>query len=197
MTRDPFSDPSGTREEILAATYRSLQEHGYSDLTIDKIGAEFDKSQSLIYHHYDGKDALVLECLEFLLDDYEETVAESVDDPRAHLEDLLDQFLRAGIETEQQRLAASLFELRAQAAHDDDYREHFTRSDRVFEAGIAAIVREGIDRGAFRDCDPDAVATTLLTTITGAIVRRSTADDEAWLADVRQELEAYLEARVY
>ena len=197
MTRDPFSDPSGTREEILAATYRSLQEHGYSELTIDKIGSEFAKSQSLIYHHYDGKDDLVLECLEFLLDDYEETVAESVDDPRAHLEEVLDQFLRAGIDTEQQRLAASLFELRAQAAHDGDYREHFTRSDQVFEAGIAAIVREGIDQGAFRDCDPDAVATTLLTTITGAIVRRSTVDDEAWLVDVRQELEAYLEARVY
>lgn len=197
MTDDPFSNPTGTREEILTATYRSLQAHGYSDLTVDKIGAEFDKSKSLIYHHYDGKDELVLECLEFMLGRYREAVDGPVDDPRSKLESVLDRYLGGDVDGDDRRAAATLFELRAQAAHDEEYRDHFTRSDRVFEDAIASILRDGIERGAFRECDPDAVAATLLTTISGGMIRRATTADDAWVAAVRAELEAYLEARVY
>ena len=38
-----------TQTAIMDATYRALCEHGYSNLTIDKIDAEFEKSKSLLY----------------------------------------------------------------------------------------------------------------------------------------------------
>jgi len=73
---DPFAEPSDTRQAILGAAFRALCEHGYANVTIKRIGDEFDKSPSLVYHHYDGKDDLLIDLLEYLLDEFEASIAD-------------------------------------------------------------------------------------------------------------------------
>lgn len=193
-----FEDASTTREEILAAAYEALCRHGYTDLTIEKIGEEFEKSTSLVYHHYDGKDELLLACLEYLLDRYDEAfVGPDSDGPRERLEESLAAFLVSEMPDEQFRFFRALVELRAQAAHDERYREHFTRSDRLFQADFTELIEAGVETGAFRDVDPEAVAATLQTVLAGALVRTTTSDDDEWLESVREEVTACLEARLY
>lgn len=194
---DLFEEPSTTREEILQATHRALAEHGYADLTIKRIGDELEKSPSLVYHHYADKDDLVLSCLEAMLDRFEAQVSDDVVDPRKDLEQFLDLSFASDSSPDSRRFVTTLVELRSQACHDDGYRRHFTRSDRVFESYLATLLRAGIDQGTFRECDPDRVATTIFTTLVGAMVRRSTTEDATWLEDVRPELQTYLETRVY
>lgn len=85
MTVTPFPGPSTTREETLAATYRALCKHGYTDPTLAVIGDELKNSKSLVYHHYEGKDDLVPARLEFILDYVERRSNGSgsvADDPR-------------------------------------------------------------------------------------------------------------------
>ncbi|TMT87106.1 TetR/AcrR family transcriptional regulator [Haloterrigena sp. H1] len=200
MNDDIFDDPATTREEILAATYRSLRRHGYADLTIQKIGDELEQSPSLIYHHYEDKDALVLACLEYLLDHFEDELGRgSIEDPRERLEGLLDWGFGSAMSDEWQAFMQTVLELRVQAIHDAAYREHFTRSDRVFTESIASIIRAGVASGEFRDCDPAAVAEMLQLLYFGRALRlASTADDlEEWAADVQLEIQKYLETRVY
>jgi len=193
-----FEDASTTREEILAAAYEALCRHGYSDLTVEKIGDHFEKSTSLVYHHYDGKDELLLACLEFVLDRYDETFAEAESgEPRARLEEPLAVFLVSELPDEQFRFMRALVELRAQAAHDERYREYFTRSDRLFQARLTELVEAGVDAGAFRDVDPEAVAAMIQTVLAGALVRTTTSNDDEWLEAVREEVIACLEARLY
>jgi len=198
MTIDVFEEPAGTREEILAATYRSLRDHGYAELTIKKIGTELERSPSLIYHHYEDKDALVLACLEYLLEYFEGELGDGeIDDPPARLEEILEWWLATDADDEWMGFVTAMVELRTQAIRDPAYREHFTRSDRVFADSIAAIVRAGVESGDFRECDPEAVAATIQTTILGTVLRRSSTDGDDWLAEVRDELEEYLRTRVY
>jgi AcrR family transcriptional regulator len=198
VTGDVFDEPANTREAILAATYRSLRKHGYADLTIQRIGDELDRSPSLIYHHYEDKDALVLACLESLLDHFEsELGGEGVDEPRERLEDVLEWWFGTNGDEEWQAFVTTMLELRTRSIHDPDYRTHFTRSDRVFGESVAEIVRAGIETGEFRECDPDAVAETLQTTILGSVLRLASGDDDTWLGTVHAELGTYLEARVY
>ena len=200
MTRvpNPFEDAEGTREQILAATYRALCTHGYAELTIKRIGEAFEKSPSLVYHHYEDKDDVVLACLEYLLERYETRLTDdSIDNPREELSAFLDWVLEPEAEPERRQFVAVLVELRARSCHDPAYRDHFTRSDRFFERYLTTVLEAGIDRGQFRPCEPDRVASTLVTTLAGAMLRRSTSDDDAWLAAVRSELEAWLETRVY
>lgn len=198
MPAEFFEDPDGTREQILAATYHTLCEHGYADLTISRIGEEFEKSPSLVYHHYESKDELVLECLEFMIDRFEHRTTDDVDQPRERLEGFFGWLLESNVEAERRQFIALLVELRSVANREENYRQHFLRSDQVFEQYISTLLYSGIEQGTFKDCNPEQVAAYIVTTLTGVMLRRSTHDtDPAWLEDVRAELEAYLEARVY
>ncbi|SMO67976.1 TetR/AcrR family transcriptional regulator [Halorubrum cibi] len=205
---DPFAEPADTREAILGAAFRALCEHGYADLTIKRIGEAFEKSPSLVYHHYGGKDELLVDLLEFLLDSFEAAVAGDAFDlpPRARL----DAYVAAmtdpgGVDDEHApdgRFLVAMVELRAQAATDEAYREHFDRSDRVFrrflersvrEAAAESAASEGVaSREADGDVDPAAVAETLQTLATGAMLRWATTTDRDWTGAVREEASRYL-----
>jgi AcrR family transcriptional regulator len=195
---DVFEDPDSTREEILAAAYRALSRHGYADLTMEQIGEEFDKSVSLVYHHYDGKDDLLLACLEFMLEDFRgDAEAGPVSDPRAELERICDRLALLDAPQKTQQFVRSLTELRGQAPHNAAYRDHFTRSDRFFEQRVETVIEAGIEQGVFRDVDPERTARMIHTIFLGALFRYATTEDREWLSGVRAELRAYTERTLY
>lgn len=189
------ASPDETRIEILKATYAALREHGYADLTIDRIGQHFPKSTSLIYHHYEGKDELLLDFLSYLLEDAEgEFETEPEIGPYERLQSIFEHIFAE--ETAPERLAfqRAMVEMRAQATTDAEYRRHFTEYDRVFRDHLADIVRDGIDKGVFRAVDPVQVATMLHTLLSGAMAGEVTAEVD--LSTMRAEVEAYVEARL-
>ncbi len=181
----------------MRATYRALCEHGYADLTIQRIGDEFDKSKSLLYHHYDGKDALLVEFLRFMLERFEENATEfDGDDAYARLRSLVDFHLPPELDAERAEFTRAMIELRSQAVHDEAYREQFTRSDEHIRSRIADIVRDGVEEGVFReDVDPDAAAKSLWSGLYGAIVLRATTDDGD-VESVRRELDGYVRSHL-
>ncbi|EMA63330.1 TetR/AcrR family transcriptional regulator [Halorubrum lipolyticum] len=209
--KDPFAEPADTREAILGAAFRALCEHGYADLTISRIGEEFDKSPSLVYHHYDGKDELLVDLLGFLLDDFEASVSREAFDltPRERLDAYVaattDPDSIAGAHGPDGRFMTVIVELRAQAATDDAYRDHFDRSDRVFGAFLERAVREAAAERrdearpeerteASDDAVPAAeVASTLQTLATGGMLRWATTTDREWTGDTRRGIRRYLE----
>ena len=167
----PFAEPSDTRQAILGAAFRALCEHGYANLTIKRIGDEFDKSPSLVYHHYDGKDELLIDLLEYLLNEFEASMADgTAADPSDGIDttagegteipseaafdrsarDQLDGYLTAAVDPHSlddeyapdARFVTVMTELRSQAASDEAYRDHFDRSDRVFSEYLERLVRE-------------------------------------------------------
>lgn len=210
---DPFAEPGDTRQAILGAAFRALCDHGYADLTISRIGEEFDKSPSLVYHHYDGKDELLVDLLEFLLDGFEASVSAGEFDlsPRERI----DAYLAAMTDPESiddeyapdAQFLTAIVELRAQAANDEAYRDHFDRSDRVFgsflersvhEAAVAAAEPDRARAGS-GDSPEDPVtaaevASTLQTLATGGMLRWATTADRGWADDTRMGASRFLEA---
>jgi len=203
---DPFAEPADTRQAILGAAFRALCEHGYADLTISRIGEAFDKSPSLVYHHYDGKDELLVDLLGFLLDGFEASVSAGEFDltPRERLDVYLSATTAPGSVDDEHapdaQFLAVIVELRAQAASDGAYRDHFDRSDRVFEAFLERTVREAaseLDGDAAVDASPIPpveVASTLQTLATGGMLRWATTADRDWADDTRRGARRYLEA---
>lgn len=190
-----FDDDTGTREEILEAAFEALQEHGYSELTIDAIGDEFDKSQSLIYHHYDSKDELLVDLLRLITEYFEEPMPESHDlGPRDRIETFVETAV--GLDQMDRTAIGMLIELRAQAVHDEDYREHFVRSDEVIQEHIAGDIRDGIESGVFQEVDAERMAVWIHTVSIGAAFRSSTAGD-SWVEENEKEVQDYLEKRLY
>ncbi|MCU4717047.1 TetR/AcrR family transcriptional regulator [Halapricum hydrolyticum] len=194
---NPFpEDAEDTQTAIMRATFDALVEYGYAGLTIDRIDEFFPKSKSLLYHHYDGKDDLLVDFLSRMIDDYEAEIdCETPGDARERLDRWLDAIARPELAEEDRGFIRALVELRAQAAHDERYREHFTRSDRFFRGWLADIIADGIEEGVFREVDPEQVAATIHTIAGGVMTDRVTSDDPQ-VADVRAELDAYVEARL-
>jgi len=195
MTRTPsfLEEPSTTREAIMKATYHALCRHGYANLTIQHIGDEFEKSKSLLYHHYDSKADLLLDFLDFMLEQFEDRIpypqSQSVTE---YLDAILDRILVTPFPEESRDFARTMVELRAQAAHDDEFREHFTRSDQFFRKQIARIIRAGIEQDVFQDVDSRQTASMIHTIIIGTMTQRVTTDDD--LADqIRTEVDRYLQ----
>lgn len=187
-----------TEADIMEATYRALCKHGYSDLTIQRIGDEFEKSKSLLYHHYEGKDELLLDFLSSMLEEFEqgfECCKSDSNHPEKSLATVLDHSLDPVPDEEHFDFGQAMVELRAQAAHDMDYQEYFTKSDAVFCNQLTSIVADGVTDGIFRDVDPACAAEHIHTIIVGTMTRRATADDVDVEA-IRNEVDEYVTRRL-
>lgn len=198
---DPFESASDdTHGQMMRATYDALRKHGYSDLTIQRIGDEFPKSKSLIYQHYDGKDDLLVALLEFLLEQLTEAIPtdgpEGCDDAREHLQLIIEHSLPADLEPEHADFMGALESLRGQAPHDDTYRDRFATIDEFHRDHTADVIRDGIDQGVFREVDPDRVAGFIVATIHGARNQRATTGSHEPVRAARRELEEYVRTRL-
>jgi AcrR family transcriptional regulator len=176
---------------IMEATYRALCEHGYADLTMQRIADESDCSKAALHYHYDTKEALLRSFLDFLLERFEAEIAGAdVVDPRERL----DAFLEAIFESdgsEGTAFATALLEIKAQAPYDEAYRDRLLEWDRAMRGVVAEAVREGVERGEFREVDPESVARFVATTINGAHVRQVALNED--MTATRELLEAYLD----
>lgn len=195
---DPFGPaPNETHAEMMRATYDALRKHGYSELTVQRIGDEFSKSKSLIYQHYGSKDELLVALLEHLLEELEASVpTDAVDAPRERLLRIVDYALPESLEPEHADFMVALETLRGQAPHDDEYRDQFAEINAVHRAHVADVVRDGIEDGTFRDVDPERAAGFVVATIHGARNQRVTTGSHDPVLDARHELEAYVENRL-
>jgi len=194
MSQQPslFDDPDDTRQAIMKATYLALAEHGYSDLTIKRIGDEFPKSKSLLYHHYDSKDDLLMDFLEFMLDRVEEQLPTyRTGNADAHITDIVDQTFGFGDREHGDDFTRALMELRTQAAHDADYRAYFTRSDQFVRKHGAHTIRSGVEQDVFQEVDPEETAALFQLVFVGSMTQRVTSDDDV-LEDARAAFERYV-----
>lgn len=193
----PFSDPADGKEEIFRATYRTLYNHGYAALSIQRIADEAGVSKSTIYHHFENKEELLLEFAQQLP---MELFVEEDEDVLTNLDRTLDLLIQGETpegeaidEYVSQGIHQVYLELRTQAAHDPRYREHFDATDARDRAHLASLIEEGIEEGVFRDVDPEAVAGMLYVCAKGAMFLASTTNDKEWLGKVREELDAHVQ----
>ena len=184
-----FSEPT---EEIMHATYRALREHGYADLTIKRIAAEYGKSTAAIHYHYDTKEDLLVAFLDFLLERFVDSIHEvETTDPEERLNLLLDELLVAP--RENRDLSVALLEMRSQAPYKEAFSERFQQNDEYIRYMIKAVINHGIDEGVFEDVDADHVTRALMTIVDGARTR-SVVLGEGELETARQAADEYADA---
>ncbi|GGL45225.1 transcriptional regulator [Halarchaeum grantii] len=197
MANEPLfpKNPDETQTSIMEATFDALAEYGYSDLTINRVSQHFDKSEGIIFYHYDGKDELLLDLLNYLLERVENGAIQLSNEasPKTHLRTLLDKTLPSADETQERDYEKVLIELRTQAIHDEDYRECFNRSHQGFRETVREIIEAGIETGDFNEVDPELVADFVMTLVSGEIFDRLTMNSNRM---VRSELDSYIETRL-
>jgi AcrR family transcriptional regulator len=191
VTGDPPSTPT---DDIMCATYRALCRHGYANLTMQDIADEWSKSKAALHYHYDTKRGLLLAFLDHLFDAYTDRVADPGEGlPQERLHALVDAALDPPRADATRELRTALFEVKAQAPHDDAFRERLERFDAYLRAEIREVVADGVDAGAFADVDPERTATLLVTLVNGAHSRRVALGDDA---DVPDAIRSHIDERL-
>ncbi len=188
-------EPDDTKTEILKATFDALAEHGYANLTIDRISQHFSKSEGLVFYHYDGKDDVLLDLLNYLLSRFRQVGMPVSDDgdPETRLRSLFDQVIPEPDEQQIRDYETVLTELRMRAAQDEAFQECFNQSQDVFRETIREILQDGIESGDFREMDPELVANFLVTLVSGRTFERVTTGISR---PIQSELDNYIKYRL-
>lgn len=174
------------RASIMRATYEALCEHGYTELTAQDIADGTDKSKSLLFYHYDSKEDLFADFVEFLLERFDDRVEETRDlPPVERLATFVDWFLYGPDEDDRQSFHTAILELRTQAPYNERYREKLRKSDDQLRDTLEEILREGLESGEFTEHDPEETAALLIAAFDGARIRQLTLDRDGYLEQVR------------
>lgn len=191
-------EATDSRERIMEATYEALIETGYADLTMTAIAEKSATSTGLLHYHFDTKEDLLVAFLDDIIERLEERFADAADGhPVDRLHELLSLYVLDPTETDRQSFHIALVELRSQAPYNERYRARFQRTDELFREELAAIVRDGIEAGAFEPVDPDELATLLVASGDGARTRAITLGDPSYTRDVLAALEGQVLADVF
>jgi len=188
---------SETELEVMEATYAALAEHGYAGLTIQTIADAFPKSKSLLYYHYDDKEAILHDFLDYLVDAFRATFEfERTDDPRETLGELLEALLPRDIGDDERAFRVAVLELLVQAPHDASSAERFADLYAAIYDGFVTVLEAGIESGAFEPVDVEEAATLLVAVASGGLTWSITVN-QSIAADVRDVLDPFLEAELY
>jgi AcrR family transcriptional regulator len=184
---------SAETEEIMQATYRALREHGYADLTIKRIAEEYGKSTAAVHYYYDTKDDLLAAFLDYLLEQFVDSIHDvETTNPEERLALLLDELLVKPQENPD--LSIALLEMRSQAPYKETFRDRFRQNDEYIRYLLKAVINHGIDEGVFNDVDAEHVTRSLLMIIDGARTRAVMLDDTGELETARQTASEYADA---
>ncbi|HMB51097.1 TetR/AcrR family transcriptional regulator [Natronoarchaeum rubrum] len=194
MGDPPDRSFSDAEEEVLRATYSALREHGYADLTIKRIADEYGKSTAAVHYHYDTKEELLAAFLDYVLQQFVDTIHEvETTDPDERLTLLLDQLL---VELEDHLdLLVAILEMRSQAPYKETFSQRFEQNDEYVRYMLRTVIADGIRQGVFDDdVDAEHAAGALMTIVDGARTRAVVLDDPDALATARRTAEEYVES---
>ncbi|MFO7792729.1 MAG: TetR/AcrR family transcriptional regulator [Candidatus Saliniplasma sp.] len=174
------SIPDIIEKKAMKATYKALCKYGYADLTMKKIADESDRCKSTFHYHYDTKENLLVNFIQYLLEGFEERMVPETEDPLEKLNGFIDRMLfGVGDEETTESFHTALLEIRSQAPYNEKFQEQITKNDEYILHITTNIIQEGIEKGMFKDTDPKNTAIVLLSAIDGARARQISTDRSA------------------
>jgi AcrR family transcriptional regulator len=178
-----------SKKEIIEATCRALEKHGYSGLSIQNIADEFEKSKSLLYHHYDSKEDLLLDFLDHQLEAFREKAEEDSE------EDVKEAFReKAFMAFDEETGMKGFIEIRTEGLRDERFRERFQEFSQAYREKLEELIRKGQKEDVFKEAEGEKVSEFIDAVNKEAIFSGAMEEDTEVL---KEELEFYLEQKIF
>ncbi len=165
---------SGARERILAAAVERIASDGIDDMRIARVAMQAGVSTSLVHYHFDTREALLAEALEYSYELAADVrLGDGDSDASNHIErlaGLVDQFLPYPGHLERDWIL--WVELWLRTVRHPELRPTAVRLYGRMHDWLAEAIAAGIEAGAFSEgADPDRVADRLMALADGYGVR--------------------------
>jgi AcrR family transcriptional regulator len=182
------------RERILAAAVGRIAREGIDDVRIARIAIDAGVSTALVHYHFDTREALLAEALEYSYARAGEARIVHDELPAAshatRLGSMIDQCLPTNPALEQDWVL--WVELWLRAVRHPDLRPVAEKLYSRLHAWFAEEIAAGVRDGEFARCDPDDVADTVLALIDGFGIRNLIGDAGVPLERARRAIAATL-----
>ncbi|MDK3255582.1 TetR/AcrR family transcriptional regulator [Blastococcus capsensis] len=156
------------REQILSAACDVVSEIGFKSLRIADVARRAGTSTGTVHYYFDTKADLMRAAFEWNFTrslDRRRPLLEEQSDPRRRLRAFVESYLP--IDDVTVRAWRVWAELWVEALHDRDLQELNDQVYGEWRRIVAGVLRDGQDRGLFRDEDPVLVANGLIGMIDG------------------------------
>lgn len=156
------------KEQILAAACSVVSEIGFRSLRISDVAKRAKTSTGTVHYYFDTKRDLMHAAFEWnFLQSLERRrpVLAEIEDPKLRLAAFVESYLP------EDPVTVSAWhvwaELWVEALHDPDLQQLNERVYGEWRSTIAAIIRDGQDRGQFRSGDPILLANAIVGLVDG------------------------------
>jgi TetR/AcrR family transcriptional regulator, cholesterol catabolism regulator len=152
------------KERILNAAAQIIRQKGFHATSMQDIADAVDLQKASLYHHFSGKQEILLMLLDQAVDFLNSRVEVVIDQPLP-----ADEKLRAAIHALLDALAErrdliSVLLLEYRSLDEHSRARHIPRRDRN-ENQWRRIVQEGVDSGIFRELDAGLTARLMLSAL--------------------------------
>lgn len=132
------------RQQLIAATIRSVARHGLSNSTLAKVAQEAKLSPGIVSFYFTGKDQLLLAALKSLSDEFmlqlENSLAASGTDPGENLEALVDTMLAPELSAPDK--VAVWYAYWGESQARADYMQLCGERDEAYHKALLALCRQ-------------------------------------------------------
>jgi AcrR family transcriptional regulator len=184
----------GARERILDAAARRIASDGIDGVRIARIAVDAGVSPSLVHYHFDSREMLLAEALDYSYTHAGDARISSGELPGAshaeRLRAMIGQCLPATPALEQDWVL--WVELWLRAVRHPELRPVAEELYARLHAWFADEISAGVRSGEFARCDPDAVADRTLALLDGFGIRALIGDAQIPLARARGAVEESL-----
>lgn len=137
------------RKQLIEATISSIAIRGLGDTTLSHISQSVGLSQGMVNLHFTSKENLLNETLNFLRDEYEQTLqtamAKAAKDPASQLAALLKADYKTTV-TNPKKLAvwfAFWGEVKSRPTYQKTCQDRVTEYSKILEGALADLIQDG------------------------------------------------------
>ncbi|HWR67664.1 MAG TPA: TetR family transcriptional regulator C-terminal domain-containing protein [Desulfomonilia bacterium] len=160
------------RAQLIRAAYKVVSRKGYYNFTIKDIAKESGLSSGLVHYYFKDKQDLLLNLLKDINLNIKSYLNKELIRSQSPLNKLIAYMDQAFNLAEQEKeYFYVLIDFWTQTKHNPRMRQANNRLLQSYRDECAAIVREGISTGIFREVDVAFTATTIVSVIQGTIVQ--------------------------
>ena len=151
------------RLQLIQATIQSIAKFGLSDTTVATVSREANLSQGIINLHFQSKERLLVETLEFVTGEYKDTwekaLANAGPSPAERLQALLSVDYDKSV-FDRDKIAV-WFAFWSETKSRPTYRKLCAERDRGYDKAVTELVATIIAEGQYGPLDPEIIANGL------------------------------------
>ncbi len=151
------------RQQLIRATIQSIAKHGLSDTTVASVAREAQLSQGIVNLHFQSKERLLVETLQYVTDEYRDTWEKALEQAGPSLAERLQALIAVDYHKsvfDRDKIAV-WFAFWSETKARPTYRKLCAERDIGYDKVLTQLVAELIAEGDYGPLDPAIVANGL------------------------------------